>query len=251
MLYNKILENSRSGKKMLAVLIDPDKYVGEKLVQCISEINNVQPDFILVGGSLTFESTEKTIETIKAQTDIPVILFPGNANQFCGHADALFLLSLISGRNPEFLIGQQVTAAPLIYQSKIETISVGYMLIESGTKTSVEYISNTTPIPSDKTEIAVATALAGEMLGNKIIYLEAGSGAKNHIPTEMIRGIKNHINIPLIVGGGIRTTKNIREILSAGADIIVIGNALEKNLHLMQEFVKAVRSPLNLPQGRL
>jgi len=241
MLYNKILENCRSGKKMLAVLIDPDKYVGDKLTQCISEISKVQPDFILVGGSLTFESTEKTIDTIKAQTEIPVILFPGNANQFCGQADALFLLSLISGRNSEFLIGQQVTAAPLIYQSKIETISVGYMLIESGAKTSVEYISNTTPIPSDKTDIAVATALAGEMLGNKIIYLEAGSGAKNHIPTDMIKGIKKHIKIPLIVGGGIRTTENIRDVLSAGADIIIVGNALEKDLHLMQEFVKTVR----------
>ncbi len=251
MIYNKIIENCRNGKKMLAVLIDPDKYVGAKLTQCIAEIKKVQPDFILVGGSLTFEPTEKVIEQVKKETDIPVILFPGNANQFCPQADALLLLSLISGRNPEYLIGQHVTAAPAIYHSGIEPISVGYMLIEGGNKTSVEYISNTSPIPSDKTEIAVATALAGEMLGNKIIYMEGGSGAKHHVPSKMIHALKEHINIPLIVGGGIRSKEDILEVLSAGADIIVVGNALEKDLNLMQEFVKTVRNPLNPPQGDL
>ena len=241
LIYNKITENFRAGKKMLAVLIDPDKYIGDKLVTCISEMKKVQPDFILVGGSLTFAPTEKTIEIIKNQTDIPVILFPGNANQFSGNADALFLLSLISGRNPEYLIGQHVTAAPAIYHSKIEIISVGYMLIESGAKTSVEYISNTNPIPSDKTEIAVATALAGEMLGNKLIYLEAGSGATNHVPAKMISTLKKHLFVPLIVGGGIRTVENIEEVLSAGADIVVIGNALEKDLALMESFAETVK----------
>ena len=228
-IYQKITENSRKRKKMLAVLIDPDKYVGDKLLRFLENINHTPPDFIFVGGSLTFEPTEKTIETIKKHTQIPVILFPGNANQFSGNADALLLLSLISGRNPEYLIGQHVTAAPAIYHSKIETIAVGYILIESGAKTSVEYISNTAPIPSEKTEIAVATALAGEMLGNKIIYLEAGSGAKNHVPLLMIKALKTHLSVPIIVGGGIRTTETAKAIFEAGADIIVVGNALEEN----------------------
>ena len=157
MIYNKILDKYKQGKKMISVLIDPDKYTENKLLACIAEINKTQPDFIFVGGSLTFESTEKTIEIIKEHSDIPVILFPGNMNQFSTEVDALLFLSLISGRNAEYLIGQQVAAAPMIHQSKVETISVGYILIESGTTTSVEYISNTKPIPYEKTEIAVAT----------------------------------------------------------------------------------------------
>jgi putative glycerol-1-phosphate prenyltransferase len=240
-IYNKITENYRQGKRMLSVLIDPDKYTGEKLQKCISEIKKVNPDFILVGGSFTFESTETVIQEIQHKTDIPVILFPGNSNQFSGCADALFLLSLISGRNPEYLIGQHVTAAPTIFRSKIETIPVGYMLIDSGSKTSVEYISNTNPIPADKTDIAVATAIAGEMLGNKLIYLEGGSGAKQHVPNETIKAIKKYISVPLVVGGGIRTKEDLQEVLSSGADIIVVGNALEKDLSLMQEFAKTVK----------
>lgn len=241
-VYNQILENYRNGKKMLAVLMDPDKYAGEKLTQCVEQIAKVKPDFILVGGSLTFRPMESLIETIKKHTDIPVVLFPGNANQFSKNADALFLLSLISGRNPEYLIGQQVTAAPAIYASGIETISVGYMLVESGRKTSVEYISNTVPIPSDKTEIAIATALAGEMLGNKIIYLEAGSGALHHVPTKMIEGLKKHISVPLIVGGGIKTEENAEEMINAGADMIVIGNMLEKDISLMTNFANVIHN---------
>ncbi|GHT31499.1 geranylgeranylglyceryl phosphate synthase [Bacteroidia bacterium] len=232
-IYNKIAENCANGKKMLAVLIDPDKYIGKKLVSFLEKIEKAQPDFIFVGGSLTFEPTEKTIETIKRHTDIPVILFPGNVNQFSGNADALLLLSLISGRNAEYLIGQAVTAAPAIYHSKIETIPVGYMLIDSGAKTSVEYISNTAPIPADKTDIALATALAGEMLGNKIIYLEAGSGTKNHVPLPMISALKKHLSVPIIVGGGIRTAETVQAVFAAGADIIVMGNALEENPELL------------------
>ncbi len=241
-IYSTIIENCRNRKKMLAVLIDPDKYIGKKLVKCVAEIEKVQPDFIFVGGSLTFESISQTIELIKKETKIPVVLFPGNVNQFSENADALLLLSLISGRNPEYLIGQHVIAAPAIYRSNIETISVGYILIEGGSKTSVEYISNTTPIPAGKDEIAVATALAGEMLGNKSIYLEGGSGATNHVSSSMIKAVKKHISIPLIVGGGIRTEKDLSEVLTAGADIVVIGNALEKDINLMRNFVEIVKN---------
>jgi len=234
-IYEKITANRQNGKKMLAVLIDPDKYVGDKLLHFLEKIEQTPPDFIFVGGSLTFEPIEKTIETIKTHTKIPVILFPGNINQFSGNADALLLLSLISGRNPEYLIGQHVTAAPAIYHSKIETIPVGYMLIESGAKTSVEYISNTAPIPAEKTDIALATALAGEMLGNKMIYLEAGSGAKNHLPLSMIKALKTHLSVPIIAGGGIRTAETAKNIFEAGADIIVVGNALEENPGFLRE----------------
>lgn len=237
MIYDKITANCSIGKKMLSVLIDPDKYSENSLLELIQEINNTQPDFIFVGGSLTSESSEKTIEIIKQQCTIPVVSFPGNATQFSAKADALLFLSLISGRNADYLIGQQVVAAPLIYKSNIETISVGYMLIESGARTSVEYITNTIPIPAEKTDIAVATALAGQMIGNKMIYLEGGSGAKHHVSADMIKAVKKHISIPLIVGGGLRTSKDINDVLSAGADMIIIGNILEKNKSLMKEFV--------------
>jgi putative glycerol-1-phosphate prenyltransferase len=182
MIYDKIKQKYLAGEKIFSVLIDPDKYSDEKILQCIELMNKTKPDFILLGGSINFNSTEKIIEEIKKSCEIPIILFPGNFSQFSEKADALFFLSLISGRNPEYLIGQQVNAAPIIFQSKIETISVGYILIESGSTTSVEYVSNTKPIPANKKELAIATALAGEMLGHKTIYLKSrlGSGAKNH-----------------------------------------------------------------------
>jgi putative glycerol-1-phosphate prenyltransferase len=240
-VYEKIFENFEKGKKMLAILIDPDKYADDKLAERLPEINAAQPDFILVGGSLTFEPTEKVVETIKQHSPIPTILFPGNVNQFYGKADALFLLSLISGRNAEYLIGQHITAAPAIYRSGIEVIPVGYMLIEGGVKTSVEYVSNTNPIPAEKVEIAVATAIAGEMLGQKLIYLEGGSGTRNHVSAAMIKAVKQHISVPLIVGGGIRTIEAATEVLSAGADMIVVGNILEQQPALLKEFTQAAK----------
>lgn len=240
-IYQHIQNSIASGKKLFAVLIDPDKCVGQCLLRFIDLAKQAQPDFIFIGGSLTNESTDKTIETIQQNCTIPVVLFPGSASQFSPKANALLYLSLISGRNPDFLIGQHVISAPFIKKSGIETISTGYMLIESGSTTSVEYMSNTRAIPRQKTGIAVATAIAGELLGNKLIYLEAGSGATQPVPTEMIQAVKQNITVPLIVGGGLRTTNDIQQALKAGADIIVIGNSLEKDPSLMLEFSSSIK----------
>lgn len=241
-IYNHIQSAITSHKKLFAVLIDPDKCVDKNLTHFIALAQQAQPDFIFIGGSLTNQSTDKTIENIKKSCTIPVVLFPGSASQFSPKADALLFLSLISGRNPDFLIGQHVVSAPFIKKSGIETISTGYMLIESGSTTSVEYMSNTRAIPRQKTGIAVATAIAGELLGNKLIYLEAGSGATQPVPTQIIQAVKQHITVPLIVGGGLRTTHDIEQALQAGADIIVVGNSLEKKPELMVEFGKMIKN---------
>jgi len=239
-IYTQIQKSIASGKKLFAVLIDPDKCVGECLIHFTELAKLAQPNFIFIGGSLTTESTELAIESIKKACNIPVVLFPGSASQFSPKADAMLYLSLISGRNPDFLIGQHVVSAPFIKKSGVETISTGYMLIESGSTTSVEYMSNTRAIPREKTGIAVATAIAGELLGNKLIYLEAGSGAKLPVPLEMIQAVKQNISMPLIVGGGLRTKADIQSALNAGADIIVVGNILEKDPELMVEFGRMV-----------
>jgi len=239
MIYQTIKQNTANGKKMLAVLIDPDKGISS-LSDFVQQIKAFPPDFILVGGSLIFKSVEKTIETIKQACSIPVILFPGNALQFTDKADAMLYLSLISGRNSEFLIGQHVTSSYAIKKSGIEVLSTGYMLVDGGKPTSVEYMSNTMPIPPDKPEIAVATAVAGELLGHKLIYLEAGSGALCPIPANMIAAVKENTDVPLIVGGGLRTVSDIQNALQAGADIVVVGNILEKNPELLEDFVKTV-----------
>jgi putative glycerol-1-phosphate prenyltransferase len=241
MIYEKIKQNIADGKKMLAVLIDPDKGISS-LTDFMRQIKAFSPDFILVGGSLIFKSVEKTIETIKQACSIPVILFPGNALQFTDKADALLYLSLISGRNPEFLIGQHVTSSYAIKKSGIEVLSTGYILVDGGKPTSVEYMSNTMPVPPDKPEIAVATAVAGELLGHKLIYLEAGSGALHPIPANMIAAVKENTDVPLIVGGGLRTVADIQQALHAGADIVVVGNILEKNPELLTDFVKIINA---------
>ncbi len=239
MIYEEIRQKVAEGKKMLAVLIDPDKGISS-LSYFIQQINKFSPDFILVGGSLIFKSVEKTIETIKKECSVPVILFPGNALQFTGNVDAILYLSLISGRNAEFLIGQHVASSYAIKKSGIETLSTGYILVDGGKPTSVEYMSNTMPIPPDKSEIAVATAIAGELIGNKLIYLEAGSGALHPVPATMIASVKKNVDIPLIVGGGLRSASDIQSALQAGADIVVVGNILEKNPELLEDFVNAL-----------
>lgn len=241
-IYSKITNSISAEKKMLAVLVDPDKCMGEDLSRFIKLAKQAQPDFILIGGSLTTESTDFAIERIKQNCNIPVVVFPGSASQFSAKADAILFLSLISGRNPDFLIGQHVVSAPFIKKSGVETISTGYMLIESGSTTSVEYMSNTRAIPRDKINIAAATAIAGELLGNKLIYLEAGSGANMPVPTEMIQAVKSQVAIPIIVGGGLRTSTEIQNALQAGADIIVVGNILEKEPELMLEFGKIFKA---------
>lgn len=223
---------------MLAVLVDPDKCDEQHLQQLIELLKKHTPDFIFVGGSQLRIPFSGLVERFKSELQIPVVLFPGDVTQFTPNADALLFLSLISGRNAEYLISQHVNAAIPIKSSGLEVIPTGYMLIEGGRKSAVEYISNTQPIPRDKHEIALSTALAGELLGMKAIYLEAGSGAQLPVPAELIQLVKNNLQIPLIVGGGIKTAHQLAQAYNAGADLVVIGNILENNPELIREFVE-------------
>ncbi len=242
-IYHTIRQGKADAKKAFAVLIDPDKLNEERLAQTIDIAVNAKVDYFFVGGSLVVTDTlDKMVATIKKQSSIPVILFPGSPDQITAKADALLYLSLISGRNAELLIGHHVVSAPFIRQSGLEIIPVGYMLIDGGSPTTVSYISNTNPIPSNKNDIAICTAMAGEMLGLQLIYMDAGSGAQKAIPTEMIKEVAKHISAPLIIGGGITTAEKAIENCIAGADIIVIGNAVEKNPTLIKEMADAIHS---------
>lgn len=234
MIYDSILH--KTGKrKQIALLVDPDKFEEGSLIKTLQVANRNSIDFILIGGSLISNPVEPVIDLIKGNSSIPVLIFPGSLLQISGHADGILLLSLVSGRNPDFLVGNHITAAPLLKKSNLEIISTAYILIESGVTTSVEYMSYTKPIPSDKPDIAIATALASEMLGYKLIYLEAGSGAMTRVPEAIIRGVRQQVTVPLIVGGGIRSKEDASDIYTAGADIIVVGNAIEKNPELLGE----------------
>lgn len=239
--YEKLSDRS---KKRFALLVDPDKYDNRSLDELIKHINQDPPDLLLVGGSLLYQPIDITITALKLGTHLPVFIFPGNVIQLSDRADGILFLSLISGRNAEFLIGNHVLAAPHLNRSGIEVIPTGYMLIEDGISTSVEYMSNTRPIPAGKPEIAVATAMAGEMLGMKTIYLEAGSGAARAVGTDMIRAIRKKISLPMIVGGGITTTQSAREVFDAGADMIVVGTAVENKPGLVKDFCK-LRDQIN------
>ena len=238
-LTNIIFESSR---KKIAVLIDPDKHNDNSLYKLISESEQANIDFFLVGGIILLNPIDDAIAKIKNQTKVPLILFPGNLMQLSSKADAMLLLSLISGRNPELLIGNQVLAAPIIRNANISTFSTGYMLIGTGKTTSVEYISNTSPIPANKVDIAIATAMAGELLGMKLIYMDGGSGADEPVPLEMIKEVKSNINIPLIIGGGLKTPAHVHSACSSGADIVVVGNVLEKESAKISEFSDIVQS---------
>lgn len=228
-LLNYISNQVQRKYKSVVLLIDPDKYDNEQLRNTLQIAKECNISFLLIGGSLISKSLNEKIIYIKSITTIPVYLFPGNLLQICDKADGILLLSLISGRNPEFLIGNHVQAAPFLRNAGMQIIPTGYILIDTGKRTSVEYISNTLPIPSDKTDIAVATAMAGEMLGMKLIYLEGGSGAIDIINTQLIQEVKRNIHIPLIVGGGIKNKVQALEIFKAGADVIVVGNEVERN----------------------
>jgi phosphoglycerol geranylgeranyltransferase len=241
-VYTTILQNTLAGKKMIAVLIDPDKCSDTHLQKLLHLLRLHTPDFIFVGGSQLKISFSALIETFKTELQIPVVLFPGDVTQFSPNADALLFLSLISGRNAEYLISQHVNAAIPIHNSGLEVIPTGYMLIEGGSKSAVEYISNTHPIPRDKNDIALATALAGEMLGMKTIYLEAGSGAQLPVSAEMIQHVKAQLTIPLIVGGGIKTSTQLQAAYQAGADLVVIGNILEAEPERIESFVDVLKS---------
>ena len=242
-LYHQFIEKKRSGKKSFAVLIDPDKVDNEKIDQLLFLSAEAKVDYFLVGGSLVISShLDECIQQIKSASDTPVLLFPGSPSQVSKYADALLYLSLISGRNPELLIGQHVISAPFVKKSGLEIMPTGYMVIDGGAPTTVSYISNATPIPADKNEIAMCTAMAGEMLGMKLIYMDAGSGAKRPITEQMIEKVAKHIDIPLIIGGGITEPEKAYRNCKAGADIIVVGNAIEKDVTLIKEISDAVHS---------
>lgn len=233
------LEESKRGAKGFALLIDPDKSDLEYLKKCVLIAIEAKAKFILVGGSLVFNPLEPVFQTLRKLTDLPLVLFPGSALQVCSEADAILFLSLISGRNAEYLIGNHVIAAPFVKNHKLEIIPTGYMLIEGGHITAVEYISQTKPIPANKPDLAVATALAGEMLGQKLIYMDAGSGALYPVSPQIISAVSNSINIPLIIGGGIKTGSQALTAYNAGADIIIVGNKVEENPDFLDEIREA------------
>lgn len=237
-IYRQILINREKGKKMLAVLIDPEKNDLRNLASIVAILKTCPPDFIFVGGSHGVHSTDSIIQIIKEEIDTSVVLFPGDASQFSEHADALLYLSLLSGRNPEYLIGQHIKSSLAIKQSDIEVIPTAYLLIDGGKISSVEYVSNTKSIPRDKKEIVCSTAVAGELLGMHLTYLDAGSGANYPVPTEIISHVRSMTSTPLAVGGGIRSTTAIEAAFNAGADLVVVGNIFESEPDKMTEFVR-------------
>ena len=242
-IYTSFRKAKKAKQKKFAILIDPDKLILKEVDQLVKLATLAQVDFFFLGGSLVVNNQlDAIIESIKAQTSIPVVLFPGSSRQLSYKADALLFLSLISGRNADLLIGKHVESAPFLKISPLEIISTGYILVDGGVPTSVSYMSNTFPIPADKNSIAVCTAKAGEMLGMKLIYMDAGSGAMNPINTTMVQDVATAIDIPLIVGGGIRSPQKALELTKAGADVIVIGNAIEKDLSLLSEVAAAIKS---------
>ena len=229
-----IVEIPWKKRKLVAQLIDPDRAGEETLVNAARFADEAGVDIFLAGGSLTSVPVADVIKRLKQLSSIPVVLFPGNLTQLTAGADAVFMLSLISGRNPELLIGSHVIAAPVLKNMRERVIPVGYMLIDCGGGTSVEYMSQTSPIPSGKHDIAVATALAGEMLGMKAIYLEGGSGAARPVDPSMIKAVRDELTIPLITGGGIDSAVKVEMAFDAGADMVVIGNGCEQNPALIK-----------------
>ena len=230
-----------AGRKRLAVLIDPDKLRTQRLDEVVDRSVDAGVDYFFIGGSLIVNNQlDQVLSGIKSRCRIPLILFPGSSFQLSYRADGLLFLSLISGRNPELLIGNHVIAAPYLKISPLEIMSCGYMLVDGGMATTVSYMSNTTPIPAEKADIAMCTAVAGEMLGLKLMYLDAGSGAKRPVPVELIAAVHSATSVPLIVGGGIRDPERARLDAEAGADVIVVGNAIELDPTLIGELAAAV-----------
>lgn len=249
-VIDQIKQQVERGRKSIAFLIDPDDLNDQELRLVLNHAIENKVDFLFVGGSLvTSDRMSFVVNLIKSSTQIPCVIFPGNAMQVDGNADAILFLSLISGRNPELLIGQHVIAAPVLKRSKLEVLSTGYLLINSGKPTSASYISNSIPIPNDKPSIAASTALAGEMLGMALMYLDAGSGAEAPVSAKVIRAVRAAVACPLIVGGGITTLNKAREAFNAGADIVVVGNGAQKNLAFLNEvseLVHLLNEPLNV-----
>ncbi len=225
------------------VLIDPDKKNDKNIDKLVEKANQNGVDAIFVGGSIMMDGLyHKRVERIKSISEIPVILFPGGVNQINKHYDAMLFMSLISGRNSHYLIGEQVIAAPIVKDYEIETIPTGYLLIDGGAPTSVEVVSGTKPLPSNRPDMIVSHALAAQFLGMKLIYLEAGSGALNKVPEDVVKKVTDEINIGLIVGGGICTPEDANSIVNSGASFVVIGSAIEKSAELMEEFSCSIHS---------
>lgn len=234
-ILHHIIRSKERGEKLLAVLLDPDKLFIDKLPNIIDKFNQ-KIDFIFVGGSSVSSGiTEELVKKIKSYSKLPVILFPGDFSQITPQADAILFLSLLSGDNPEYLIKQQIKSVPSLLASDLEIIPTGYILIDGDSHTSVQKISNTTPIDPANIELALHTAIAGMYMGKNLIYLEAGSGAKNPVPLSLVKKVSENITIPLIVGGGIRNKEQLNNAYKNGADLIVIGNAFENDLGLFDK----------------
>lgn len=233
-VLDTIYRTSMAGEKMLAVLLDPDKFIDFRFCEFFANLPE-ETSHILVGGStVESETSRKVIEKIRQYTDLPVVLFPGDYSQITGLEDAILFLSLISGRNPEYLIGQQIKAVPFLQNYKVQVIPTGYILIDGGTISAVQRVTGTPPLSQNNPEVIIHTAVAGELSGKKLIYLEAGSGARLHVHPTIISAVKQAINVPLIVGGGIRSRKVLEDVYNAGADMAVIGTAFEKGAFFLK-----------------
>ncbi|MCY7410394.1 MAG: geranylgeranylglyceryl/heptaprenylglyceryl phosphate synthase [Chitinophagales bacterium] len=240
-IYHRLLAAKANKQKKFVVLIDPDKVTPESLIKTIDISVKAGVDYFFIGGSLLInDSIAECCDVIKSYCEVPVIIFPGSPSQIHSNADGILLLSLISGRNPDLLIGQQVIAAAALRESELEIISTGYILVDGGNATTVSYISNTFPIPYHKDDIAMSTAMAGEMLGLKLIYLEAGSGANNCVSENMVHRVAENVDVPIIVGGGISSPEKALALCKSGADIIVIGTAAEKNPEIIFQMSDAI-----------
>lgn len=245
-VYQELIKRRADKNAGFAVLADPDKISVRDADKLARLCNDAGVDYLLVGGSLVLQhQLELVVKQFKAGSNIPVILFPGSPMQLTPEADALLYLSLISGRNPELLIGQHVVSAPVVKSSGLEIISTGYMIIDGGVPTAVSYMSHSVPIPADKSDIALCTAWAGEMLGKSVIYMDAGSGAQRPISEDMISKVSKNIDIPLFIGGGISTPEKVIRNCRAGADVIVVGNAIEKDSSLIMDLASAARESRN------
>jgi phosphoglycerol geranylgeranyltransferase len=243
MVLTKLNALKAQNKSGFAVLADPDKIAPADMQHLARLCNDAGVDYLFMGGSLLMaHQMELCIQRFKSESDIPVVLFPGSPAQVTPYADALLYLSLISGRNPDLLIGQHVASAPQVKGSGLEVISTGYIIVDGGIQTTVSYMSNTTPIPADKPEIALCTAWAGELQGKHVIYLDAGSGARRPVSEEMIHKLSSNIDIPLIVGGGICTPEKVYQNCKAGANIVVVGNAIERDPLLIRDMAQATKA---------
>jgi phosphoglycerol geranylgeranyltransferase len=235
-IYNAIIQAKTENRKLLAILLDPDKIIWDNLEYLIEKINQSSATHVFIGGSHVQNNIiDELIIVLKQKMSLPIVLFPGNSSQISAKADAILFLSLISGRNPDYLIEHQVKAVPILKKIQLEIISTGYILIESGNETAVARVSETKPLDRNNNDYVMHTAQAGEMLGHKLIYLEAGSGAKQAVPYEMIEKVSNNIEIPLIVGGGIIDLQGIQNAYNAGADLVVIGTAFENDVEFFNQ----------------